>query len=514
MITRDIKILILGEVPEVGDIFDRPIFQVDLPTSPTHISNPDKFEQGLDEEEPYALVLIDITPHGIEVLELVREKLPACPVVMIGDPDEGDKLLEAKRKGLEAYLLRALDNELFTDLLAEEIYTQITRFVEPPTMKSPSADQMYRYAQFHNVLQPFFVVARQRYLLYVNKAGRDLLETLHGREPQVGIPLGQWGLEASDEELSGYLDRAFNGHEVVHERDFDHLGEAGLREIHYQPVTSPKGQVVSVSIAVSQPARPELQRARTMQQLSALAAAVSHENNNLLNVLMSNTDLLSDRLTMLGDREANRHMQTIENAIERATQFTHQLQAFSRTGVSQPEWVSVNEVVESLVEPLSVDLPSNVDLVIDLERDLPTVWDDRGHWRAVVTNMVENGAKEMEDEGKLQVSTRSLHVTPSQESLPVGPGDYIVVEFGFDGRALADWVNERGFDPFFTGHRVDHHAGLELATVKSIVEQGGGHIVAHLSDQDSDKNADQKTTVCIYYPYTAQPADKLDGDTE
>ncbi len=171
MIKRKLKVLILGEVPEVGDIFERRLFEDSLSASPTHISDHHEFEAVLQREESYDLVLIDITPYGIEVLDQVRKILPACPVIMVGDPDQAGLLLQAKRKGLEAYLLRIPESERFTDLLAEEIFTQLKRFIEPPEMRSPSAEQMYRYAQFHNVLEPFFVVAPKRYLLYVNKAG-------------------------------------------------------------------------------------------------------------------------------------------------------------------------------------------------------------------------------------------------------------------------------------------------------------------------------------------------------
>ncbi|MBA2664251.1 MAG: response regulator, partial [Bradymonadaceae bacterium] len=118
-----LKVLILGHVPEEGDIFSRTMFTEDLPASPVHIEDPDEFAAAIEEDEIYSLILIDITPYGLEVLEQVRQSRPACPVIMISDPDQAHILLEAKRKGLEAYLVRGADRELFTDLLAEEIYT-------------------------------------------------------------------------------------------------------------------------------------------------------------------------------------------------------------------------------------------------------------------------------------------------------------------------------------------------------------------------------------------------------
>ena len=290
---------------------------------------------------------------------------------------------------------------------------------------------------------------------------------------------------------------------MVHEREFEALYDGdGSRELHYQPVTDPSGRVVAVSIDVHQPARPELQRARSMQQLTDLAAGISHEHNNLLNVLMSNSALLADRLRESGDEESIRRLEKIETAVRRSTRFTRQLQAFSRTSVSQPEPINVSELIDELVDSLSTGLASNIDLVVDLELDLPEISADRNHWKTAVTNLVNNSAREMRNGGKLQLRTRHLRVTPKQqgERMPVGPGNYVVLEVSCEGPAMADWVHEGSFDPFFITRRVDHHAGLELATVKRIIEQGSGQISA-----ESD---DDHTTVRVYYPVTEASADE------
>lgn len=490
MRARELKVLILGEVPEVGDIFERRVFQDTLAASPIHVRNHENFEEFLQRQESYDLVLIDIKPYGIEVLEMVREVLPACPVVMVVDPDQAHYLLEAKQKGLEAYLIRSVDGELFTDLLALEIQTQLTHFLEPPKMESPSADLLYRYAQFHNVLEPLFVITRRRYLLYVNKAGQHLLEEINGTEPQFGDTIDEWVLEGTTQEFKKRLDQAFAGKELVAERHFPCLGsnDEGLRELHYQPVVDPRGRVVAVSIAVHQRAHPELHRARSMQYLTDLAAGISHQNNNLINILMANTELLTNHLMSQGDEEALRRLKKIEEAIERATRFTHQLQAFSQTSVSQPEAIDLSELIEGLQKSLRGD----VDLVLDLEPDLPEIWADRDHWKTVVRNLVQHAARQLNDEDKLVLKTRSLQTTARDRSHPVAPGQYILFEVCYPGEEMTDLIQDRRFDPFFVQRHPHRRADLELATVKSIVEQGSGEIVV--------ENKGGHNIYRIYYP--------------
>ncbi|MBA2664685.1 MAG: hypothetical protein H0U74_20530 [Bradymonadaceae bacterium] len=495
--TQLLKVLILGEVPEVGDIFSRASFKEDLPASPIHVKSHDEFEAAIERDEVYNLIIIDITPYGLEVLEQVRNSRPACPIVMISNPDQAHILLEAKRKGLEAYLVRGPDHNLFTDLLAEEVHTQLVRFMEPPKMENPSADEMYRYAQYHNVLEPFFVVARKRYLLYINKAGRNLVETIHGHRTSIGDPVERWVLEESLEAFQKTLDRAFAGHDAVHERYFPEFEEGGLWEQHYQPVTDPTGRVVAVSICVHRPARPEMQRARTVQRLAEMAAWVSHDHNNLLNVLMANADLLAIRLTELGDEEAMNQLKIIEQAIERSTLATSQLQAFSRTSVVEPEPINLNEVIDEVLVPIGKLIGPKVELSTDLDPTLPKINVDRRHWETVVTNLVRNGAAELVDGGEVLLRTCSVRVTLGHRNVPVEPGTYVLMEIIFNGRVMADWLRDRSFDPFFTTQRMENRSGLELATAKNIVEPGGGRITI--------EHTEEQTFVRVYYPAIGDP---------
>ncbi|MBA2661145.1 MAG: PAS domain-containing protein [Bradymonadaceae bacterium] len=489
---QKLKVLILGHVPEEGNIFSRTMFTEDLPASTVHIEDPDEFVAAINKEDIYSLILIDITPYGLEVLEQVRQSRPACPVIMISDPDQAQILLEAKRKGLEAYLVRGGDRELFTDLLAEEIYTQLFRFVEPPEMESPSADEMYRYAQYHNVLEPFFVVARKRYLLYINKAGRNLSKVLHGVGPYMGDPLETWVLEGSIEEFDAILGRAFAGHEAVHERAFPEFDDGELRELHYQPVTDPTGRVVAVSICVHRSGRPELERARTVQVLAEMAGWVSHDQNNLLNILMSNADLLAIRLAELGDEEAMSHLSIIEQAIKRSTIATSDLQAFSRLSVSQPVSFNLNDVIADVLVTVRDRIGPEAELNIDLASELPDIKADRRHWETVVANLIQNGADEMVDGAKVLLRTCSVRVTLSRTDLPVEPGTYVLMEIIFEGRVMAGWLRDQHFDPLFTTRRVARRGGLELATAKSIIEQVGGRIVV--------ESTEDETIVRVYCP--------------
>ncbi len=491
MATTGLKVLVLGSVPEVGNIFSRKLFTEDLPATAIHVPKHEDFVAAIDRDELYNVVLIDITPYGLEVLEQVRRSRPASPVIAISNVDQADLLLQAKRRGLEGYLIRGASAELFTDLLAEELYSQLVRYAEPPTMAHPSADEMYRYAQYHNVLEPFFVIAQKRYLMYINKAGSDLIESVTGTKARIGDATDAWGLEETLEEFQSTLESAFAGHEAVHERRFSGLAE-GLRELHYQPVTDPAGRVVAVSICVHQPARPELQRAWFMQKTADLLAWISHENNNLLNILMSNADLLSIRLAELGDEQALNQLHVIERAIERSILSTQQMQAFSGIGVVQPENLDLNALIEGLQTSLKQQLATTIELIFEPNYELPELYADRHRWETVVKNLVRNGADEMVDGGQIRIRTRLAHITPKSKDKPVEPGYYVILEFLFDGQIMADRLQDRRFDPFFTLRKREGYGGLELAAAKNIIDQAGGQVTVDYTEH--------QTVLQVYYP--------------
>ncbi len=507
MLTRNLQTLVLGDVPEAHEIFSRPPFRDDRPMSAECVREHDQFREALAQPENYDLVIVGVSPYGLEVLAQVRELRPACPVIMIGEPDEVELLLEAKRKGLEAHLVRTSDPQLFADMLAEEVLTQLRRFIEPPKMSGPSADEMYRYAQFHNVLEPFFVVALRRYLLYVNKAGQELTRTIRGEAAFAGEAVEEWALDSSLESFSDHLDRAFAGHEVVVEQRFAQLdGARGLREIHYQPVTDPNGRVIAVSIAVHQPAQPQLQQSRTMQRVSDFAAGVAHVNNNLLNIIMSNVDLLAHELSGDQNSEAAERIGRIQRGVRRATRFTHQLQAFSRTNVSRCAQIDLNVLIDETQEVLLSVLDPDIDLILDLSLDLPTIYADRSQLEAAFVGLATNANDSMAGaaaseavassndtpfEGKparakLVIRTRAVEVRPNvspDNNAPcaVPEGSYALVEFSDTGDGIPEELHERIFEPFFTTGRTNRHVGLGLAMVRSVVEQCGGAITVESS---------------------------------
>lgn len=80
-----------------------------------------------------------------------------------------------------------------------------------------------------------------------------------------------------------------------------------------------------------------------MESIGQLAGGVAHDFNNLLTVINGYSDLLLDRIEQQDPRRSN--LQQIRKAGEQASGLTQQLLAFSRRQVSQPQPLSLDDVI-------------------------------------------------------------------------------------------------------------------------------------------------------------------------
>ncbi len=494
MIQHELRVLVLGEMPEVEAAFEHPFFEKRYPTSVSWAQRVEELHEELEREQTYDLIVLKLTPHGIEVLDQVRDHWPVTPVLAVAEPEDVGLSVEAERKGLDDYVLRLGKLEHVTELVAEKIRSQWKRFVEPPDMERPTAGEVYRYAQFHNILQPFVLVSRHRRLLYLNRAARSLIENLHGYTASVGDPLEDWWLDSSLESFEERLSRGFAGHQIVSRRDFDGDGdEHHLHELYYQPVVEPSGKVVAVSVAVHEAARPELQRTRTRQAVSEFAGGVAHQNNNLLNILTANIELLDERLAEFDDEAAEYYLDRIRRSTDRAADFTHQLQTYSKTSVTKPSEVDLGELLESMRGELAEMVGGDVDLRIALEENLPSIRGDRRQFETMLRTLVRNASEAVDGEGVVEFRTESRCVGYRESGVPVSEGMYVVLEVSDTGEGIEAEHRDRIFEPFFTTRRGTDHVGLGLAIVETIVEQSGGKITF-------ETELGEGTTFRIFFP--------------
>jgi signal transduction histidine kinase len=201
-----------------------------------------------------------------------------------------------------------------------------------------------------------------------------------------------------------------------------------------------------------------LVEAEKMRVVGRLAAGVAHDFNNLLTAIGTSVHLLRTRTD--GD-DARELLGTITEATDRAGALTSQLLAFSRNQPVDPRVHELRTVLREAWRLVRRVISSDIELVLDLEDDLPLVRIDNGQLTQVLLNLVVNARDALPGHGG--------RITVKARQLPHGSAEIRVED---DGRGMDAATLARAGEPFFTTKSTG--TGLGLSTVKSIVTAAGG----------------------------------------
>ena len=227
----------------------------------------------------------------------------------------------------------------------------------------------------------------------------------------------------------------------------------------------------------------QLHEAHRLESLGQLAGGIAHDFNNLLAVIVNYTAFVANDVETATETDGEERWNNtredlvqIRMAGERAAQLTHQLLAFARREVVQPEVVDVNAVVRDIEQLLRRTLGEHIDLQSTLAEDLRTVLIDPGRLEQILVNLAVNARDAMPDGGLLRIDTANMHVDGSYAAMrpELLPGPHVRLRVSDTGTGMAPEVLERVFDPFFTTKPPGQGTGLGLATVYGIVQQAGG----------------------------------------
>ncbi|MEV4709661.1 PAS domain S-box protein [Actinoplanes sp. NPDC049316] len=229
-----------------------------------------------------------------------------------------------------------------------------------------------------------------------------------------------------------------------------------------------------------------MQHTRRLESLGQLAGGVAHDFNNILAVVASYTELLTETLDEPqpdpADLAAARNdLAQIGRAIERATRLTKQLLAFGRREITQTQVLSVNHIVGDVEQLLRRTLGEHIHLITHLDRDLWPVCADPGQIEQVLVNLAVNARDAMPAGGTLSIDTGNTHLDEDDvaEYPDVSAGRYVRVRVSDTGTGMPPEVAERAFEPFFTTKPQGAGTGLGLATVYGIAASAGGHVRLH-----------------------------------
>ncbi|RMH44628.1 MAG: PAS domain-containing hybrid sensor histidine kinase/response regulator [Deltaproteobacteria bacterium] len=337
-----------------------------------------------------------------------------------------------------------------------------------------------------------------------NEAAANLFGTegcrLHGRHIAELVP------EESRDDLLALLADVLCGQRI---RPFDMVcvrcdGSPVHTSISVSPVRDSKGRTAGAAAIIrdiSERVR-ETEEAARRQRLEAvgrLAGGVAHDFNNILMAILGHAEMALMELP--ADSDIREDIEAIVESVERASELTNQLLAFSRERSSALRTVDVSESVARVVRLLRRLIPEHTR--VEMRASVTgAVRIDPMQFEQVLVNIAVNASDAMPDGGRIAIEAIDvLHVGSDR----VPPGEYVVVRVSDTGVGMTEEECQRAFEPFFTTKPPSAGSGLGLSVAYGIVRDAGGYIVV-------DSAPGCGTRVELWLPRAA-PATSGDADT-
>ncbi len=207
----------------------------------------------------------------------------------------------------------------------------------------------------------------------------------------------------------------------------------------------------------------QLIRSEKLAVIGQLASGVSHELRNPLGAIKNAVFYMQRRIvkTDLPTTEPRvlEFLDIIDGEVDAANKFITDLLGFSRVAKPTVSPVNVAGVIEDALG--YTPQPENIDLVKDIDENLPMVMADADQIRQVFINIILNAQQAMSEGGRLGIHARS-------------EGEYVEVELTDTGCGIPEPVLNKIFDPLFTTKAKG--IGLGLSVCQSIMERHGGDI--------------------------------------
>ncbi len=242
----------------------------------------------------------------------------------------------------------------------------------------------------------------------------------------------------------------------------------------------------------------QLQQAQKMESIGRLAGGVAHDFNNLLSVIIGYSDVLVGHPGL--DLRAQKQIEEIKKAGDRAAGLTRQLLAFSRQQVLELKVLKINSIIVETEKMLKRLIGEDIQFQTKLAPDMGSVRVDPGQVEQILMNLVVNARDAMPNGGKLLIETREVELDEEYARFhaPCVPGWYVALSVTDTGTGMDPNTLAHIFEPFFTTKEIGKGTGLGLSTVYGIVKQSGGYVWAY-------SEPGQGTAFKIYLPRVDQP---------
>jgi len=242
----------------------------------------------------------------------------------------------------------------------------------------------------------------------------------------------------------------------------------------------------------------QLIQSEKMSSLGQLVAGISHELNNPIGFIYSNSNQLQTYIESVekiiqDTQDDNENFinnvkdvlpdvkSLIEDTISGSKivkELVENLRRFSHLDQAAKQNVDIHEGIESSLKIVHSQIKNRIQIHKNFKA-AKTVECNPGQINQVLLNILSNAAQSIENEGNIWIDT-------GEEN------DYLFIKIKDDGRGIKKEDLEKIFDPFFTTKAVGEGTGLGLSISYSIIKNHNGTI-----ETESEINKGSSFTILL-----------------
>ncbi|MCG8552907.1 MAG: PAS domain S-box protein [Desulfobacterales bacterium] len=238
----------------------------------------------------------------------------------------------------------------------------------------------------------------------------------------------------------------------------------------------------------------KLSQAQKMEAIGRLAGGVAHDFNNMLTIILGNTEMAMGYLDP--KHPVHNDLEEIKKAAERSTNLVRQLLAFARKQTISPKVLDLNTTVTGMIKMLKRLIGENIDLAWVPSKEVWPVKIDPSQIDQILANLCLNARDAIAGVGKMTIETGNATFDEAYCAAREGfkPGEYAMLAVSDNGCGMDARTLNKVFEPFFTTKAQDKGTGLGLSTVYGVVKQNLGFINVY-------SEPGKGTTFKIYLPH-------------
>jgi PAS domain S-box-containing protein len=392
------------------------------------------------------------------------------------------------------------------------LYKNLEKTVEKRTEQLARSEELFR-ALFEQASDGIFFLDARGSVVMANES----FAKLHGYTVAEMLRLGLDGLDVKGTaQFSERFNRVMDGEHLTFEVEHFHKdGHIFPLEVTMNLISTGNEQlIIAIHRDISERKRAEEEReklqaqfnqAQKMESVGRLAGGVAHDFNNMLGIILGNTEMALELLAPAQPLHA--HLEEIRKAAERSADLTRQLLAFARKQTIAPKVLDLNEIVEGMLRMLLRLIGEDINLAWLPGKNLWPVKVDSSQIDQILANLCVNARDAIAGVGKVTIETGNTVFDEAFCANRAGfvPGEYVLLAVSDDGCGMDKKILEKLFEPFFTTKEMGKGTGLGLATVYGIVRQNNGFVNVY-------SEPGQGTTFKIYFPRHKDKAGRMQKD--